>query len=64
MTSTRILGPITILLALLTTWALYGRGWMAGPLALCFVVLAFWWHIQRPAPTLSAAEQRGNAPFA
>jgi hypothetical protein len=53
----RLLGPITIVLAVLTTWAFSVRVWMAGPLAVVYVVAAFWWHIQRPGPAGVGARQ-------
>jgi hypothetical protein len=48
-TSTRLvrLGVLTVLLGVLTTWAMYTRTWLAAPVALGFVLTSFWWHIQR-----------------
>jgi hypothetical protein len=50
------LGPFVFVLAGLTWWAITTRTWMAAPLAIAFVVTAFWWHIHRVGSARTGAD--------
>lgn len=46
------LGALVAVSGLATLWAIYAQSMAAGPLAIAFVGLAFWWSLVRldPAP--------------
>jgi hypothetical protein len=47
---TRYLGAATAVTALCALWAIYDRSLLAGPVAVVFVAIAFWWSLTRVEP--------------
>ena len=47
---TRYLGVTTAVSALFALWAISSQSLLAGPLAVVFVAIAFWWSITRAEP--------------